>query len=66
MGWISAPFSLEELSDVALRRPGSGSNLQSWANFGAASWAIWLARNDYVFNNKIVERWVVVFQPTRV
>ena len=53
-GWDHPPASFDDFVDVALRIPGCGANFRGWAIFGAASWAIWLARNDFVFNNKLV------------
>ena len=52
-GWDHQPVSFDDFVDVALRAPGDGSNFVGWAICGAAAWTIWLASNDYVFNNKL-------------
>jgi hypothetical protein len=32
---------------------GSQMRIKTWTVFGALAWAIWLQRNDHVFNNKV-------------
>jgi hypothetical protein len=38
---------------LILHRGGVKQKIRAWAIFGAVAWAIWLMRNDLVFNNKL-------------
>ena len=38
---------------MALGKSGSKNNRIAWALFGAISWALWITRNDLVFNRKV-------------
>lgn len=51
--WERPPQCFEDFLCVGLNHAGSSSNHIGWAIFGALACAIWLARNDLVFNDKI-------------
>ena len=52
-GWDHPPISFDDCLMMVMKRSGLGSSLMGWAICGAAFWSIWLARNDFVFNNKL-------------
>jgi hypothetical protein len=41
------------MSRSVVSRGGVKEKCVMWAIFGAVAWAIWIIRNDHVFNNKI-------------
>ena len=52
-GWDHPPVSFDDCLMMVMKRSGLGSSLMGWAICGAAFWSIWLARNDFGFNNKL-------------
>lgn len=52
--WERPPLSCEDFLDIAMKDQKKFVVGMTWEIFGAAAWSIWLARNDLVFNKKVV------------
>lgn len=53
LGWAKVPNTRTELLDKLLC-PGNARNTPLLCLVAAGTWAIWLFRNDWVFNNKLM------------
>ena len=50
----SVPRSREEFNELFLSTSGKGKNAVVWFWFAALVWALWLTRNDRIFNKKVL------------
>jgi hypothetical protein len=53
LGWSRTPTSFNDFTSMVAMLGGSQMRIKTWTMFGALAWAIWLQRNDHVFNNKV-------------
>ena len=51
--WGKPPGNFDDFLEIGLGKPGFRLNYLGWMVFGAFAWTTWLARNDFVFNNKL-------------
>jgi hypothetical protein len=52
--WKSVPQSMKDFNENFLTNMGTKIIRVMWFLFGAICWTLWLNRNDYIFNNKLI------------
>jgi hypothetical protein len=52
--WSDVPRSVWDFRENYVRNRGGREMGLVWFLFGAVCWTLWLNRNDFIFNNKII------------
>lgn len=53
LGWGRTPTSCAKKFELVMPQEGRVANHKFWSLFAAVAWALWLTRNDMVFNQKV-------------
>jgi hypothetical protein len=54
LGWKDVPKSVGDFKENFITSRGCKRVGIVWFLFGAVCWTLWLNRNDFIFNNKII------------